>query len=103
MREIRILRQLNHPNVVRLVDIVTDKDNATDLRKDKGAFYLVFKYMDHDLMGFAGKRVCGIQGRSILRLSPNQLCSALACIAMERNSFTETSNVQTSYSTIKER
>ncbi|KAK6101822.1 Protein kinase domain family protein [Brugia pahangi] len=51
VREIKILRQLNHRNVVKLIDIVTDKQTAADFRKDKGAFYLVFEYLDHDLMG----------------------------------------------------
>ncbi|XP_026545402.1 cyclin-dependent kinase 12-like [Notechis scutatus] len=32
-------------------EIVTDKQDALDFKKDKGAFYLVFEYMDHDLMG----------------------------------------------------
>jgi len=30
---------------------VTDKQDAVEFRKDKGSFYLVFEYMDHDLMG----------------------------------------------------
>ena len=51
IREIRILRQLNHENIVNLKEIVTDKQDAVEFRKDKGAFYLVFEYMDHDLMG----------------------------------------------------
>ena len=51
VREIKILRQLNHKNIVNLREIVTDKQDALDFRKDKGAFYLVFEYMDHDLMG----------------------------------------------------
>uniref|UniRef100_A0A914UXR0 Cyclin-dependent kinase 12 n=1 Tax=Plectus sambesii TaxID=2011161 RepID=A0A914UXR0_9BILA len=51
VREIKILRQLSHHNVVRLLDIVTDKQTAADFRRDKGAFYLVFEYLDHDLMG----------------------------------------------------
>ncbi|ESP01781.1 hypothetical protein LOTGIDRAFT_139146 [Lottia gigantea] len=51
VREIKILRQLNHPNIVNLKEIVTDKQDAQDFKKDKGAFYLVFEYMDHDLMG----------------------------------------------------
>ncbi|XP_071962031.1 uncharacterized protein [Antedon mediterranea] len=51
IREIKILRQLNHPSIVNLREIVTDKQDALDFRKDKGAFYLVFEYMDHDLMG----------------------------------------------------
>ncbi|XP_066998284.2 cyclin-dependent kinase 12 isoform X2 [Anabrus simplex] len=51
VREIKILRQLNHKNIVNLREIVTDKEDALDFRKDKGSFYLVFEYMDHDLMG----------------------------------------------------
>ncbi|CAI9551022.1 unnamed protein product [Staurois parvus] len=41
IREIKILRQLNHQSIINMKEIVTDK----------GAFYLVFEYMDHDLMG----------------------------------------------------
>ncbi|XP_043227603.1 cyclin-dependent kinase 12-like isoform X1 [Amphibalanus amphitrite] len=51
VREIKILRQLNHRNIVNIKEIVTDKQTAVDFRKDKGSFYLVFEYMDHDLMG----------------------------------------------------
>ncbi|XP_049823936.1 cyclin-dependent kinase 12 isoform X3 [Aethina tumida] len=51
IREIKILRQLNHKNVINLREIVTDKQDAIDFRKEKGSFYLVFEYMDHDLMG----------------------------------------------------
>uniref|UniRef100_A0A2M4B970 Cyclin-dependent kinase 12 n=1 Tax=Anopheles marajoara TaxID=58244 RepID=A0A2M4B970_9DIPT len=51
VREIKILRQLNHTNIVNLREIVTDKQDALEFRKDKGSFYLVFEYMDHDLMG----------------------------------------------------
>ncbi|KFO97484.1 Cyclin-dependent kinase 12, partial [Calypte anna] len=51
IREIKILRQLIHRSVVNMKEIVTDKQDALDFKKDKGAFYLVFEYMDHDLMG----------------------------------------------------
>lgn len=51
VREIKILRQLNHKNIVKLREIVTDKQEAIDFCKDRGAFYLVFEYMEHDLMG----------------------------------------------------
>ncbi|CAG0917777.1 unnamed protein product [Notodromas monacha] len=51
VREIKILRQLNHKNIVNLKEIVTDKRNALDFLNDRGSFYLVFEFMDHDLMG----------------------------------------------------
>jgi len=49
IREIKILRALQHVNVIELLDIVT-----SDLRKyeqGKGSIFLVFEYMDHDLNG----------------------------------------------------
>ena len=36
VREIKILRQLNHENIVNLKEIVTDKQDALDFKKDKG-------------------------------------------------------------------
>lgn len=41
VREIKILRQLNHPNIVNLKEIVTDKPNAMDFRNDKGQYSIV--------------------------------------------------------------
>ena len=38
IREIKILKQLNHPSIVVLKEVVTDKINALDFRKDKGKF-----------------------------------------------------------------
>ena len=40
VREIKILRQLNHKNVVQLSEIVTDKQDPLDFRKDKGISHL---------------------------------------------------------------
>lgn len=57
VREIKILRQLEHKNVVRLIDIVTDKNQASEMRQDKGSFYLVFEYVDHDLMGLLDSQI----------------------------------------------
>merc|ERR1719433_1022374 len=51
VREIKILRQLKHKNIINLKEIVTDKQDAVDFRKEKGSFYLVFEFVDHDLMG----------------------------------------------------
>lgn len=36
VREIKILCQLTHKNIIRLKEIVTDKQSAVDFRKDKG-------------------------------------------------------------------
>lgn len=36
VREIKILRQLNHKNIVNLREIVTDKSDALDFRKVSG-------------------------------------------------------------------
>lgn len=51
IREIKILMQLNHKNIVNLQEIVTDKKDVMEFKKDEGSFYLVFEYLDHDLMG----------------------------------------------------
>jgi serine/threonine protein kinase len=64
IREIKILKQLNHPNVVRMLEIVTADDDdaaaaaagddgAGDDQRDGGGIYLVFEFMDHDLTGLS--------------------------------------------------
>ncbi|KAK0419269.1 hypothetical protein QR680_014053 [Steinernema hermaphroditum] len=67
VREIKILRQLDHQNIVKLLDIVTDKRTAADQRREKGAFYLVFEYLDHDLMGLLES--------SMIQLEPQHIAS----------------------------
>jgi len=56
IREIKILKILNHKNVVRLKEIVTSK--ATDYNQGKGSIYMVMEFCDHDLTGLtdAGQR-----------------------------------------------
>ena len=49
VREIKILRQLRHKNIINLKEIVTDKQDAVDFRKEKGSFYLVFEYLGKPL------------------------------------------------------
>lgn len=49
IREIKILKELDHENIVKLKEIVTSK--ATDYNRGKGSIYMVFEYMDHDLTG----------------------------------------------------
>ncbi|KAM1173580.1 hypothetical protein FF1_026259 [Malus domestica] len=45
-REIVILRQLDHPNVIKLEGLIMSRMSACSL-------YLVFEYMEHDLAGLA--------------------------------------------------
>lgn len=47
LREIRLLRQMTHPNVICLKEIVT----AESQDGSPGHVYLLFEYMEHDLEG----------------------------------------------------
>eukprot|EP01105_Mastigella_eilhardi_P019911 TRINITY_DN4705_c0_g1_i3.p1 TRINITY_DN4705_c0_g1~~TRINITY_DN4705_c0_g1_i3.p1 ORF type:complete len:290 (-),score=55.90 TRINITY_DN4705_c0_g1_i3:1087-1956(-) len=46
IREIKILKSLDHPNVIKLKEIVTSK---------KQQIYMVLEYMDHDLRGLVAE------------------------------------------------
>ncbi|KAG6514527.1 probable serine/threonine-protein kinase At1g54610 [Zingiber officinale] len=46
-REIRILRRLDHPNVIKLEGIITSRMSCN--------LYLIFEYMEHDLAGLAAR------------------------------------------------
>lgn len=58
IREIKILRQLKHRSVVNMKEIVTDKQDALDFKKDKGKFlmfqisYFTFSLKLSSLKGF---------------------------------------------------
>lgn len=49
IREIKILKVLNHKNIVRLKEIVTSK--GSDYNQGKGSIYMVMEFCDHDLTG----------------------------------------------------
>lgn len=49
IREIKILRALDHPNIVRLCDVVTNKNCSSD--RSKAQIFMVFEYVNHDLAG----------------------------------------------------
>lgn len=69
IREIKILKQLHHKNIVPLMDIAVQKGNDSPLlptmgntstycqllgnrtKKERTSIYMVFPYMDHDLAG----------------------------------------------------
>eukprot|EP00657_Telonema_sp_P-1_P001983 TRINITY_DN1479_c0_g1_i1.p1 TRINITY_DN1479_c0_g1~~TRINITY_DN1479_c0_g1_i1.p1 ORF type:complete len:312 (+),score=22.29 TRINITY_DN1479_c0_g1_i1:50-985(+) len=48
IREIKLLRDLHHDNVIDLREVVSSKEED---RGRKGDVYIVFEFMDHDLMG----------------------------------------------------
>lgn len=41
IREIKILRQLNHKSIINMKEIVTDKEDALDFKNDKGEFHFL--------------------------------------------------------------
>lgn len=45
IREIKILRQLNHQSIINMKEIVTDKEDAVDFKKDKGNAVCLYSYM----------------------------------------------------------
>ncbi|KAL4228242.1 P-TEFb-associated cyclin-dependent protein kinase Cdk9 [Mactra antiquata] len=49
LREIRILKLLNHENVVNLIEICRTK--ASPYNRHKSTFYLIFEFCEHDLAG----------------------------------------------------
>uniref|UniRef100_A0A6T6PG10 Protein kinase domain-containing protein n=1 Tax=Rhodosorus marinus TaxID=101924 RepID=A0A6T6PG10_9RHOD len=53
IREIKLLKMLNHENIVKLKEIVTD---AEDSKNGKVNIYMVFEYLDHDLTGLMDTR-----------------------------------------------
>ncbi|XP_031117006.1 cyclin-dependent kinase C-2-like [Ipomoea triloba] len=61
IREIKILKKLQHENVIKLREIVTsqgpegDEQGKLDNNKYKGSIYMVFEYMDHDLTGLSDR------------------------------------------------
>eukprot|EP00656_Telonema_subtile_P055197 TRINITY_DN847_c0_g1_i11.p1 TRINITY_DN847_c0_g1~~TRINITY_DN847_c0_g1_i11.p1 ORF type:complete len:337 (-),score=32.33 TRINITY_DN847_c0_g1_i11:721-1731(-) len=48
IREIKLLRDLHHENVIDLREVVSSKEED---KGRKGDVYIVFEFMDHDLMG----------------------------------------------------
>lgn len=64
LREIKILRELQHPNIIRMSEIVHRDDEA---KKEVGT-YLVFEYMNHDLMGLIDNEKMKLDEITIYRI-----------------------------------
>ena len=68
VREIKILRQLNHKNIVNLREIVTDKQDALDFRKVRNVHIEVPDFVMLDALEFGycfwpATTVCSESGR----------------------------------------
>lgn len=53
--EISLLKQLNHPNVINLKEIICSKPNKKNLYR--GSTFLVFDYMHHDFAGIFRNKI----------------------------------------------
>ena len=51
LREIMILKRLNHKNIISLIEVVTSKPKEKN--KKIGNVYLVFEYMEHNISGLS--------------------------------------------------
>ena len=47
--EISLLKQIDHPNIIKLKEIIVSRPNKRNLQR--GSTFLVFEYMDHDFAG----------------------------------------------------
>ena len=94
VREIKILKELHHVNIVNLMEVITDKMSAVDFKKDRGMllFYIVccrleinaqfFKYRCRDNCNSVPLKSCyqGLHlggGWTLERCSPTLLISPL--------------------------
>ncbi|KAK4530136.1 hypothetical protein CCYA_CCYA03G0993 [Cyanidiococcus yangmingshanensis] len=50
-REIKVLRELRHENIVNLIEMVTSQGATSANTGRKGDIFMVFEYMDYDLTG----------------------------------------------------
>ncbi len=55
IREIKLLRMLNHNNIISLLEIIVTKPSSSN--KFQGSTFLVFDYMDHDFAGLFRNRI----------------------------------------------
>ncbi len=56
LREIKILSQLKHPNIVNLIEVVVGRRTSAS-QPQKYSIYLVFEYLEHDLHGLIDKHI----------------------------------------------
>lgn len=73
IREIKLLRDLNHENIIDLREVVSSREED---KGRKGDVYIVFEFMDHDLMGLTDTAQCNFPV-SMVKCFAKQLLSGL--------------------------
>ncbi|KHJ30639.1 putative serine threonine-protein kinase bur-1 [Erysiphe necator] len=67
LREIKLLKLLSHPNVLRLEEMAIEHHKKTSDKKKRAVIYMVTPYMDHDLAGL-------LENPSIIFTEPQIKC-----------------------------
>ncbi|WVR04002.1 hypothetical protein IAU60_001001 [Kwoniella sp. DSM 27419] len=78
VREIKILKALDHVNVVPILDMVVERKAPGD-RSHRGEVFMVFPYMDHDLCGLLANKDFKMLA-SIAKLLMRQILEGMAYI-----------------------
>ncbi|KAK4683509.1 hypothetical protein P7C73_g6741, partial [Tremellales sp. Uapishka_1] len=78
VREIKILKSLDHPNIVPIIDMVVERKVPGD-RSNRGDVFMVFPYLDHDLCGLLMNHDFKIT-HSIAKLFMKQILEGMAYI-----------------------
>ncbi|KAK8861385.1 hypothetical protein IAR55_002204 [Kwoniella newhampshirensis] len=78
VREIKILKSLNHVNVVPILNMVVERKLPGD-RSNRGEVFMVFPYMDHDLCGLLSNKDFRLS-HSMAKLFMKQILEGMAYI-----------------------
>lgn len=96
-REIRVLKKLQHENIVNLIEVCRSKKNGSDF--DGSRAYLVFEFCEHDLAGILKNSAIQLVLGEIRNIA-YQLLTGVAFIHSQRvishsnNSFDNLSNIK---------
>lgn len=75
LREIKLLKMLSHPNIIRLEEMAIERVKA---ERKKAVLYMVFPYMEHDLSGLLDNKDEVYLNESHIKCYMQQLLRGLA-------------------------
>ena len=85
LREIKLLKQLNHPNILKLEEMAVER--TKDARK-KPSMFMVTPYMDHDLSGLL-ENPAVVFTEPQIKCYMKQLLGGLCILCMKTRYYTE--------------